>query len=338
MISNKLQNLTVSITGAAGFIGSNLVRKFINEGIKIDYALDSFKPSYKGRWCNLRQKEFIPEQKINRCNILEISPSKLAKKFGSTEIIIHLAAYPGIREGEKKSHEYLVNNVISSSLILEACKINRNIKAIIFASSSSIYGDQGLFAPCKESDTDTSQIKSNYAMTKLINEVQFSSWQRKLNIPIIGLRFFTVFGEWGRPDMAYSKFTNSILKGESVKIYGNDGGSRNMTHINDVTETIMRLINFLQSSNFSSEFGFQIFNVASTNSISALDLAGSIGSILNKEVNYEFIERPPGDAIATKADLTKISNLVGLPNPRNMQVDIANYTDWHRKHMKYFPK
>jgi UDP-glucuronate 4-epimerase len=163
-------------------------------------------------------------------------------------------------------------------------------------------------------------------------------YSNAFSLRLTGLRFFTVYGPWGRPDMAYSKFTNSILRGESVKIYGNDGGLRNMTHVNDVTETIMRLINVLKSSNFSSEFGFQIYNVASTNSISALDLAGSIGNILDKEVNYEFIERPPGDAIATKADLTKISKLVGLPNPRNMLVDIANYTAWHRKYMKYFPK
>jgi UDP-glucuronate 4-epimerase len=327
---------TISITGGAGFIGSSLIKKLVFEKFKIETALDSFKPSYNGNWCEIRQKYFIPEIKIQDCNILEESAASLANKFGNSSIVVHLAAFPGVRKGEQNSHNYLVNNVLSSSLVLEAVKLNKNIKAILFASSSSVYGDIGHFGPAKESDADGSQLKSSYSLTKWINESQFNYWQKSLQIPIFGLRFFTVFGEWGRPDMAYSLFTKNILEGNPVKIYGSDGGRRTMTHIDDAIELVLRLIRFLQNSNFDSKLGYKVFNIASTNSITAKQMADTIGRLIDKKVLYSFEDRPREDAITTYADLNKISSVVGSLQSRDVLIDLENYVKWHKEYAEYF--
>jgi UDP-glucuronate 4-epimerase len=326
----------ISVTGAAGFIGANLIQKLVNQGFTVGSALDSFKPSYGGNWCNLRQEFLIPNNKIEVCNLVEEDAKSLAKKFDNSEIVIHLAAFPGIRQGEIKSYEYLVNNVLSTGLLLEACKINKNIKAILFASSSSVYGDLGQFDSTKEEDADGSQLKSNYAMTKWINEIQFKTFQSTLNIPVFGLRFFTVYGEWGRPDMAYSMFTNKILKGEAINIYGKDGGRRTMTHVDDATTQIIELIKYLKSSNYNSSLGFELFNIGSANSITALEMAELISKIVNKKAIYNFESRPVGDSIATNADLTKINKYIGTFKTRNISEGLESYAEWHHNNIDLF--
>ena len=296
----------ISVTGGAGFIGAQLIRRLKNENFTIETALDSFKPSYEGDWCALRQK--------------------------------FLAAFPGIRQGEIESYNYLQNNVLSSGKIIEACKLNKNIKAILFASSSSVYGDEGFDGPCKEICANGMQLKSNYAMTKWINEIQFRTWQQKLKIPIFGLRFFTVFGEWGRPDMAYSKFTNSILNEKPVNIYGEDGGYRTMTHIDAAVTQIIGLIRYLKNSQFSANLGFETFNIGSPNSITALEMGDLISKIVHKKAVYSFVKRPSGDAIATSADLEKIKRYIGAFETRDIADDFKSYVDWHTKNLNLFPK
>lgn len=336
MKSNDISGIKISVTGAAGFIGANLIKKLVEDGLIIGSALDSFKPSYQGKWCNLRQKFLIPNEKIQVYDILDGDAESLAKKFGNSEIVIHLAAFPGIRQGEIKSYDYLVNNILSAGLLLEACKINKNVKAILFASSSSVYGDLGEFGSSKEEDANGSQLKSNYAMTKWINEIQFKTWQRILNIPIFGLRFFTVYGEWGRPDMAYSMFTHKILKGETIDIYGKDGGRRTMTHIDDVTAQIIGLIRYLKSSNYDSNLGFELFNIGSANSITALGLAEYISQIIDKKVIYNFEPRPIGDSVATSADLTKINKYIGHFDSRDISDGLQSYVKWHQNNVNFF--
>jgi UDP-glucuronate 4-epimerase len=336
MIDTNLKSLSITVTGAAGFIGSHLVKRLIGEKCVIECAVDSFNPSYDRNWCNYRQEILVPEIKIMRRDILEETPQSLAKKFGTSSVIIHLAAFPGVRKGEIESSNFLINNVNSVGQLIEAVKLNKNIKAIIFASSSSVYGDHGILGSSSENDARSVMLKSNYAMTKWINEIQFEFWQKKLDIPIFGLRFFTVFGNWGRPDMAYSKFTKNIMNGEPVTIFGKDGGSRTMTHIEDAVELVIRLTKLLKFSNFDKSLGYQVFNIASNNSITALDLSRIIGKSLGKEVFYNFKNRPTGDALATSANTTKINKYVGFIEKRDLYRDIVNYVSWHKDNSALF--
>ena len=330
------KQINISVTGAAGFIGSHLVKRLILENFEVGFILDSFSPSYGGEWCNYRQKFLVPEVKIININLLEENANSLADKLGSTDILLHFAAFPGVRQGELEPHSFLNNNINSSSIVIDAARLNKNIKAIIFASSSSVYGDLGLTKPSKEIDANGSQIKSNYSMTKWINEIQFSFWQKKLDIPIIGLRFFTVFGQWGRPDMAYSTFTHGILNNEPISIFGVDGGRRAMTHVEDAVELVLRLIRLLKDSNFDPKIGFQSLNIASGNSISALEMAQIISSVSGKQANIVFSERPYGDSLATSADLTKINKFVKPLEKRDLTSDITDYVEWHMENKTLF--
>jgi UDP-glucuronate 4-epimerase len=323
-------NKKIAVTGAAGFIGSHLIRNLVDLEFEKSLGIDSFSPIYGGNWCNLRQEHLIPDVKVLKTDLLDLSVIELAEALEDSEILIHLAAYPGVLEGETKKQEYLVNNVISSGKIIEACRLNKNLKAILFASSSSVYGDLALKGPCKEMDANGTQFKSHYAMTKWFNEVQFRSSQKELAIPVIGLRFFTVFGEWGRPDMAYGKFTESILRNEPLKIYGGSDGARNMTHIDDVIEIMIALINKLYSDNFSKKY-FDVFNIASRNYVSTLDIVETLGKILRIEPKIEFIDRPSGDAVITKADTTKIEYETSKLKSRNLFDDLQDYTNWHKE-------
>ena len=323
-------NKKIAITGAAGFIGSHLIRSLADLEFEISLGIDSFSPIYGGNWCNLRQKHLIPDVKVLKKDLLDLTAVELAKALADTDILIHLAAYPGVLAGETKKQEYLINNVVSSGKIIEACRLNKNVKAILFASSSSVYGDLALNGPCKEIDANGTQFKSHYAMTKWLNEIQFGSSQQELDIPVIGLRFFTVFGEWGRPDMAYGRFTESILRNEPLKIYGGSDGARNMTHVDDATEIVIALINKLYSNNFSAK-KFDVFNIASKNYVSTLAIVETLGKILGIEPKIEFIERPPGDAIITKADTTKIEIETSKLKSRNLFDDLQNYTNWHKE-------
>ena len=323
-------NKKIAITGAAGFIGSHLIRNLADQEFEISLGIDSFSPIYGGNWCNLRQQHLIPDVKVLKADLLDISPVELAGALDDSEILIHLAAYPGVLEGETKRQEYLINNVVSSGKVIEACRLNKNLKAILFASSSSIYGDLAMNGPCQEMDANGTQVKSHYAMTKWLNEIQFRSSQKELGIPVIGLRFFTVFGEWGRPDMAYGKFTESILRNEPLKIYGGSDGARNMTHVDDAIEIVIALINKLYSNNFIAK-KFDVFNIASRNYVSTLGIVETLGKILGIEPKIEFVERPPGDAVITKADTTKIELETNKLNTRDLFDDLKNYTNWHKE-------
>jgi UDP-glucuronate 4-epimerase len=330
------KQISISITGAAGFIGSHLLKRLILENFKIGLILDSFNPSYGGMWCTHRQNFLVPEVEILNINLLEESASSLAHKLDSTDVVVHFAAFPGVRQGELESNKFLINNVNSAGIVLDAIALNKNIKAIIFASSSSVYGDIGLMNPSKEIEANGSQIKSNYAMTKWINEIQFSFRQKKLNIPVFALRFFTVFGRWGRPDMAYSTFTHGILKDAPISIFGVDGGQRAMTHIEDAVELVVRLICLLKDSEFDSKIGFQSFNIASGNSISALEMAQTISRVAGRDPKFVFSERPYGDSLATSADLTKINKFVKPLKKRDLTQDIENYVEWHIENKSLF--
>jgi UDP-glucuronate 4-epimerase len=325
----KLNN-KIAVTGASGFIGSHIVKNLHLLGLEPSLALDSFTPIYGGNWNNLRQKHLIPECRVLKSNLTVLNPSELAEALGETEVVIHLAAFPGILEGEQQPHIYLSNNVISASTVIEACRLNKNIKAILFASSSSVYGDLAVSGPCNEENANGRQVKSHYAMTKWINEIQFWKSQNDLEIPVIGLRFFTVFGEWGRPDMAYSKFTEKILKRKPIEIYGGNDGARTMTHIDDVIQMLFKIIENLNLSNYKMK-SYDVFNIASGNSVLTLQMVEILGDILGIEPIVQFIDRPQGDAIKTQADTSKIEFSTGTLQTRSLYSDLENYVRWHTK-------
>jgi UDP-glucuronate 4-epimerase len=336
LINSTQKKLRVSLTGAAGFIGSHLVKRLNDHGYYINWAADSFKPAYGGDWCKIRSDVLNPNIEIEKIDLTGVTSNELADRLGNSDVVVHLAAYPGVRQGEIEAEEYFYNNVVSTNSILSACEKSR-VKLVFIASSSSIYGDRGLNVKCDESIANPIDLKSNYSMTKYINEIQAMRFTHKTSIPIVALRFFTVFGEIGRPDMAYSKFTSSMINNKELEIYGKDGGVRSMTYIEDAVEIMHKLIQVFSESNFTKYDGLTSLNIASNNQpITAIRMVEILSKALESQPKIIFSERPNEDAVATRASLNNLSSIIGKIPSTNIDKALTNYAKWHKENIDLF--
>lgn len=325
-----VKSLKVAVTGAAGFIGSYMVQTLQNRGHKIAWAVDSFKPAYGGKLCEFRSNHLNPDVHISKLDLVATNPEKIASFLKGADVVVHLAAFAGVRQGESAPHEYTRNNILGTSAILTACEYAKP-KLVLVASSSSVYGNRGINGACTENQADGTGIKSHYAMTKWINELQAQDFNRRTKIPTFALRFFTVFGEWGRPDMAYSSFASAILNSQPVTLYGSDGGVRNMTHVRDATDMVVRLVenSLIDCSHLGNTF--ESFNIATGEPLSALSMLKALEIGFNAQAEVFFSERPDVDAAATHADTRKLQSIIKNMPSSNVELKLQEYASWYSK-------
>ena len=233
----------ILITGAAGFIGYHVATSLSTSSNYEIVALDSFKPANPTTLTELRARKLLDLGiKVLRLDLLEHSPKSLQNKFGSVDLIIHLAAFPGVRSSEIQKVDVLKNNIQSFEIIANYA---REISSkLIYASSSSVYGDEGISGPCKEIGLKKFIGKGDYAFSKWENEQYAISLKNKNQLESIGLRFFSVFGSFGREDMAYFKFANQLLRNEPLNIYGSINDFRDYTPIEYVAKDVKYLTEF----------------------------------------------------------------------------------------------
>lgn len=313
----------IVVTGAAGFIGSHLVKSLLSSSNFQIVGIDNLIPAYGGNWSELRLKEL--EQYSNfdfhNLDLVTTSPNEISKFFKDAHSVIHLAAWPGVRTSQLVPHEYSKANLIGFGNVLEAVRLAEP-RQFLFASSSSIYGDLGSNGPVKESDATGQNLKSYYAATKWANEVLAQSYYSITKVPTAALRFFTVYGEAGRPDMAYWTFLEKINNSEAINLYGKTGGSRNFTYIKDAIEVLMRLIN-------SELNGFSSLNIAAGKPVETLEFVNMIARIAKKSLKINIVERPGVDVEKTWADLSKLNYLLGEVTPTPMEVALKNFYEWY---------
>jgi len=325
----------VGITGAAGFIGSHLAKRLMlrtdETGIVIVWAADSLKPSYGGDFSARRLKSIGFPFETLRVDLGSISAVDLAKSMPKIDVLVHFAAMPGVRGGETHPDDYFQANVVGFHNLLLAAE-KREVEMILYASSSSVYGDRGVRGPSAESDADGTGIKSHYAMTKWINEMQARDFTRRTGIPTVGLRFFTVFGEWGRPDMAYYKFGNAIRCNEPVTIYGTNGGTRNYTYVGDAVEAVERLLKVLAATSLQTDLPLAV-NIASGAPMSTLEFLEILSRALGQDrLNFVNSPRPSEDAEATWADTSLLMNLIGDSSHTEIVDGVQRFADWLTTH------
>ena len=314
----------VLITGAAGFIGSNLIAGLLREGSYDVVGVDNFSAPYGVSHCQ-RRAEVLQKKfgfNINFADLSNTSGKNLFNAFGKFEIVIHLAAWPGVRFSQLSPHAYYVNNVNAFGNILDYTNFSKPSK-FFFASSSSVYGDLAESGPVAEESTLGENLKSFYAATKWTNEVLAESYQHISKVPTVALRFFTFYGPEGRPDMAYWQFLESILGDREIELFGNHGGIRNFTFIQDAVEILLKLIK-LDFSEFKS------INIASSKPITTLQLLEAIGHRLKTLPRYRITERPKYDANVTHADTSLLRTLIGDYRESDVFVGINSFVDWYQ--------
>jgi len=250
--------------------------------------------------------------------------------------VIHLAAQAGVRYSIRYPHAYINSNINGFMNILEACRHSK-VKHLIFASSSSVYGlnEQETFSIHDNVDHPISL----YAATKKSNELMALSYSHLYHLPTTGLRFFTVYGPWGRPDMALFLFTKAILENKPIKLFNHGKMKRDFTYIDDIVESIFRLLEKIPSGNKNwsgkipdpgtSPAPYRIFNIGNHSPVDLMDFIAAIENKLNKTALKEYLPMQPGDVPSTCADVTDLFQLIQFQPQTNINQGIANFIDWY---------
>ena len=318
--------MKIVVTGATGFIGFSIVRKLIEMGHDV-VGIDSLSPSYgpgmaKARYVELKERHGF---KVEKQNLLEFPLENLIKKIDSSDVVIHLAAWPGVRLSKIHPYEYSRNNIETFNKIIEAVRVSE-IPKFLYASSSSVYANLGTIGPVKESDADGKNLLSYYAATKWINERTANQYRTNFGLNSTALRFFTVYGPYGRPDMAYWQFTNKLLSNESIPLHGNLGGRRCFTYIEDVISILTSLIS--KECDLTQN---ESLNISDGQPRNTIDLLNSLALHLGiSNFDYQEIERPKDDAISTWADTSRLKSLIGNVPNTSLEVGTKEFISWYQ--------
>lgn len=337
MINKK----TILITGSAGFIGFHLSKLFLKKGwnvIGLDGMIEYYDLKLKrdrhkilSKFDNFEKKEFL----ISDMNKL----SKLFLKYNPL-FVVHLAAQAGVRYSLEKPREFLDSNIISTFNILEMCKIYK-VKHLLISSTSSVYGNNDR-KPFKELDKTDNPL-SFYAATKKSCEVLSHSYSHCFNIPITLFRFFTVYGPWGRPDMALFKFTEYILKNKEIEIFNYGNMERDFTYIDDLISGIYSLISKIpkfksnpsfKNDTLSKDAPHRIINIGNSSPTNLLNYIKIIEKTVGIKAKKNFVKHQIGDVKSTWSDISLIKSLSGYTPKTNLEDGIKKFVIWYRDYYK----
>ncbi len=336
---------TILITGVAGFIGFNLCEKLIKEDFNI-VGIDNLNSYYDINLKEARLRELNKKNKSFKFFKIDIEDTKnineIFQKY-KPNVVYNLAAQAGVRYSIENPSAFINTNIKGFLNILEASRIN-SIDHLIYASSSSVYGGN-MQLPYSENNVVDHPV-SIYAATKKSNELMAHTYSHLYSIPCTGLRFFTVYGPWGRPDMSYFLFTKSILSGEKIKIFNNGNMSRDFTYIDDICESLRRLMNKIPYGEkgfdkknpaiHSSWAPHKIFNIGNSKSISLLEFIETIEEELGQKALKNFLPMQPGDVKATLADTSLLENWIDYKPSTSLKDGMNKFINWYKSFYKEF--
>ncbi len=331
------------VTGAAGFIGFHLCKRLLKEGIEV-IGIDNINEYYDQKLKFSRIKileEISKESKTNfkfiRADLEDKEVINATFEEYKPDIVINLAAQAGVRYSIENPDAYINGNLVGFGNILEACRKTR-VSHLIYASSSSVYGGNKKM-PFSESDNVDHPI-SLYAATKKCNELMAHAYSHLFNIPSTGLRFFTVYGPWGRPDMALFLFTKAILNNEPIKIFNHGKMKRDFTYIDDIVESIFRLLlkppsmnnnfDFLEPNPSISWAPYRVLNIGNSNPTELMDYIFAIEECLGIKAKKEYLGMQPGDVEATSSNTALLEEITGFKPKTTIKEGIKNFVDWYK--------
>ena len=328
--------MKIIVTGSSGFIGFHVSKKLLGSGNKV-HGIDSMNNYYdvklkKARLAILKKYKNFSFSKVKIENSKDLG--KAFKKFKPT-IVIHLAAQAGVRYSIEKPRVYMDSNIIGTYNIIEIAK-RLNVKHLIMASSSSVYGANKKI-PFKELDKTETQM-SIYAATKKSNESMAHAYSNIWKIPITMVRFFTVYGPWGRPDMALFKFTRGILNNKKIDVYNNGKMYRDFTYIDDIVNGINLLISKVPSTKQLGKYKndslspiapFRILNIGNTKKVYLLDFIKEIEKVLRKKAKRNYLPLQKGDVKQTLSNTSLLKKITNYNPKTNFKTGIRNFLDWY---------
>ena len=331
--------MKILITGAAGFIGYHLSKSLLSKENDIT-GVDNLNSYYSQKLKKDRLKDIQNSDQFNsfhfvNCDIKDKAPLMDLFKEKKFDYVINLAAQAGVRYSIDNPDEYIKSNLVGFNNILECCRYGK-IKHLIFASSSSVYG-MNKTIPFNEADNTDSPI-SLYAATKKSNELMAYSYSHLYDIPITGLRFFTVYGPFGRPDMAYFKFTKSILEGKKIDLFNNGNMSRDFTYIDDVVIGIKKLIEkhpkSIENKYSTSNAAFQIYNIGNNSPVSLKKFVKILEENCGKKAIINNKEMQLGDVPATYANIDMLNNDIGFKPATPLERGLKDFVTWYLNYYK----
>lgn len=329
--------MTILVTGAAGFIGYFVSLRLLEAGVPV-YGIDLLNDYYD---VGLKKDRLSQLQAFDNFTFEQLDigdRDAMAALFSrqSFDRVVHLAAQAGVRYSLQNPLAYADSNLMGFVNILEGCR-HSQVAHLVFASSSSVYG-QNRKVPFSTSDRVDHPV-SLYAATKKSNELMAHAYSHLYDLPVTGLRFFTVYGPWGRPDMAYFKFVDAIAKGRSIDVYNHGQMKRDFTYIDDVAEGILRAMEKPQRRLTKDEAEakgrettapYKIYNIGNHSPVSLMDFITTIEQAMGKVAEKNMMPMQPGDVPATYADVADLMNDVGFKPSTPLSVGIQKFVDWYK--------
>ena len=331
--------MKILVTGAAGFIGFHLSKRLLAENYHV-IGVDNLNDYYDFRLKKERLEllESYENFKFYQTDLADQESLNQIFEDHSIPIVINLAAQAGVRYSISHPQSYVHSNLVGFVNILEACR-HYQVEHLLYASSSSVYG-ANTKTPFSTQDSVDHPV-SIYAATKKANELMAHTYSHLFNIPTTGLRFFTVYGPWGRPDMAYYSFTKDIIEGNTIQVYNNGDMLRDFTFIDDIVEGIVKLFDHppIPDSNrnldpSTSHAPYKIYNIGNNSPVRLMDFINTLEKLIGKKANIEFLPMQPGDVKETYADITDLQKAAGFSPAIPLEIGLGHFVDWYKKYHK----
>jgi UDP-glucuronate 4-epimerase len=332
--------MKILVTGTAGFIGFHLAKRLLNEGFEVvgldninDYYAVSLKfarlsesgiAENEVEYGKLAQSKIFPTYRFVKLNLEDGTALEQLFETEKFDCVCNLAAQAGVRYSIENPHAYIQSNVVGFMNVLECCRHNR-IKHLVYASSSSVYGNSDK-VPFSENDRVDNPI-SLYAATKKANELMAHTYSHLYQLPTTGLRFFTVYGEWGRPDMAPMLFADAITNNKPIKVFNNGDLSRDFTYIDDIVEGIVRALKNVPHKTEKQPY-YRIFNIGNSQPVPLMDFIHTMENALGKKAILEMYPMQAGDVKTTYADTSELEKAVGYKPKTELKEGVGKFAEW----------
>ena len=328
------------VTGAAGFIGFHLSKRLLENGVQVT-GIDNLTPYYDVKLKEDRLAQLSVFEGFTHAGI-DLADTKAVDEVfrgSQPEVVVNLAAQAGVRYSLTNPHAYVTSNLVGFVNILESCRHN-GVKHLVFASSSSVYGANTRMPFSVHDNVD--HPVSLYAATKKSNELMAHTYSHLYNLPCTGLRFFTVYGPWGRPDMALFLFTRAILEGNPIQVFNHGKMQRDFTYIDDIIEGVVRVMAKPAAPNpdwrgdrpdpGTSYAPYRLYNIGNNNPVELIRFIEVIEQTLGKRAQKEFLDLQPGDVPATYADVDALISDVGFRPRTSIETGIGKFVAWYQEY------